>query len=63
MDPETGLITTNTPGYRSSCCDVLGMSNMPEAKLTQDAGLHYASVAMVTDYNCCGSGEVAVDVT
>jgi 5'-methylthioadenosine phosphorylase len=31
---------------------VIGMTNMPEAKLAREAELHYASVAMVTDYDC-----------
>ena len=38
--------------YRSWGCDVIGMTNMPEAKLAREAELRYASVAMVTDYDC-----------
>jgi 5'-methylthioadenosine phosphorylase len=38
--------------YRSWSCDVIGMTNMPEAKLAREAELCYASVAMVTDYDC-----------
>lgn len=38
--------------YRSWGCDVIGMTNMPEAKLAREAELKYASVAMVTDYDC-----------
>ncbi len=38
--------------YRSWGCDVIGMTNMPEAKLAIEAGICYASVAMVTDYDC-----------
>ena len=38
--------------YRSMGCDVIGMTNMPEAKLAREAELCYASVAMVTDYDC-----------
>ena len=38
--------------YRSWGCDVIGMTNMPEAKLAREAQLPYASVAMVTDYDC-----------
>ncbi|SDY77169.1 5'-methylthioadenosine phosphorylase [Jannaschia faecimaris] len=37
--------------YRDWGCDVIGMTNMPEAKLAREAELHYASVAMVTDYD------------
>jgi 5'-methylthioadenosine phosphorylase len=38
--------------YRSWGCSVIGMTNMPEAKLAREAELHYATVAMVTDYDC-----------
>ena len=38
--------------YRSWQCDVIGMTNMPEAKLAREAEICYASVAMVTDYDC-----------
>lgn len=38
--------------YRSWGCDVIGMTNMPEAKLAREAELCYASIAMVTDYDC-----------
>jgi 5'-methylthioadenosine phosphorylase len=38
--------------YRTWNCDVIGMTNMPEAKLAREAELCYATVAMVTDYDC-----------
>ena len=38
--------------YRSWGCSVVGMTNMPEAKLAREAELCYATVAMVTDYDC-----------
>ena len=38
--------------YRRWGCDVIGMTNMPEAKLAREAELCYATVAMVTDYDC-----------
>jgi 5'-methylthioadenosine phosphorylase len=38
--------------YRSWGCSVIGMTNMPEAKLAREAEIHYATVAMVTDYDC-----------
>ena len=38
--------------YRQWGCDVIGMTNMPEAKLAREAELCYASVAMVTDFDC-----------
>ena len=38
--------------YRSWGCSVIGMTNMPEAKLAREAELNYATVAMVTDFDC-----------
>lgn len=38
--------------YRSWNCDVIGMTNIPEAKLAREAEMCYASIAMVTDYDC-----------
>ncbi|RMF02057.1 MAG: S-methyl-5'-thioadenosine phosphorylase [Alphaproteobacteria bacterium] len=38
--------------YRAWGCDVIGMTNMPEAKLAREAEICYATVAMVTDYDC-----------
>jgi 5'-methylthioadenosine phosphorylase len=38
--------------YRTWNCDVIGMTNMPEAKLAREAELCFATVAMVTDYDC-----------
>ena len=38
--------------YRSWGCDVIGMTNMPEAKLAREAEIRYASVSMVTDFDC-----------
>ena len=38
--------------YRSWGCDVIGMTNLPEARLSMEAGICYASVAMVTDFDC-----------
>ena len=38
--------------YRSWGCDVIGMTNMPECKLAREAGICYASLCMVTDYDC-----------
>ena len=48
--------------YRSWGCDVIGMTNMPEAKLAREAELPYASVAMVTDYDCWHEAFAHVDV-
>jgi 5'-methylthioadenosine phosphorylase len=38
--------------YQRWQCDVIGMTNMPEARLAREAEICYASVAMVTDYDC-----------
>jgi 5'-methylthioadenosine phosphorylase len=46
--------------YQSWGCDVIGMTNMPEAKLAREAELCYATVAMVTDYDCWRPGAVSV---
>ncbi|WP_010139671.1 S-methyl-5'-thioadenosine phosphorylase [Oceanicola sp. S124] len=43
--------------------DVIGMTNMPEAKLAREAELHYASLAMVTDYDSWHPDHGEVDVT
>lgn len=48
--------------YRSWGADVIGMTGMPEAKLAREAELCYASVAMVTDYDCWHQDHGAVDV-
>ncbi len=48
--------------YRSWHCDVIGMTNMPEAKLAREAELCYATVAMVTDFDCWHPGHDAVTV-
>ncbi|MBL8560605.1 MAG: S-methyl-5'-thioadenosine phosphorylase [Hyphomonadaceae bacterium] len=49
--------------YRAWGCDVIGMTNMPEAKLAREAELPYASVAMVTDFDCWRAETEAVSVT
>ena len=48
--------------YRQWGCHVIGMTNMPEAKLAREAELPYASIAMVTDYDCWRPGHDDVDV-
>jgi 5'-methylthioadenosine phosphorylase len=49
--------------YRSWSCDVIGMTNMPEAKLAREAELCYAPVAMVTDYDSWHADYGTVDVS
>ncbi len=49
--------------YRSWGCDVIGMTNMPEAKLAREAEICYAVIAMVTDYDCWHDDHRDVDIT
>jgi 5'-methylthioadenosine phosphorylase len=44
-------------------CDVIGMTNMPEAKLSREAEICYASIAMVTDYDCWHPDHENVEVS
>jgi len=48
--------------YRSWKADVIGMTNMPEAKLAREAEIRYASVSMVTDFDCWHPDHKNVDV-
>ena len=48
--------------YRSWKADVIGMTNMPEVKLAREAEIRYASVSMVTDYDCWHPDHENVDV-
>ena len=49
--------------YRSWKADVIGMTNMPEAKLAREAEIRYASVSMVTDYDCWHPDHDKVDLS
>ena len=49
--------------YRSWGADVIGMTNMPEAKLAREAEIRYSTVAMVTDYDCWHPDHHEVDVS
>lgn len=48
--------------YRQWGCDVIGMTNMPEAKLAREAELCYATIGMVTDFDCWHPDHGNVDV-
>ena len=48
--------------YRSWGVDVIGMTNMPEAKLAREAEIRYCTIAMVTDYDCWHPDHDEVDV-
>ncbi|MBI4366673.1 MAG: S-methyl-5'-thioadenosine phosphorylase [Deltaproteobacteria bacterium] len=49
--------------FRSWGVDVIGMTNVQEAKLAREAEICYATIALATDYDCWHEGEEAVDVT
>ena len=49
--------------YRCWGADVIGMTNMPEAKLAREAEIRYSTVAMVTDYDCWHPDHDEVDVS
>jgi 5'-methylthioadenosine phosphorylase len=49
--------------YRQWGCSVIGMTNMPEAKLAREAEICYATVAMVTDFDCWHDDHQDVDIT
>ena len=49
--------------YRSWGADIIGMTNMPEAKLAREAEIRYCTVAMVTDYDCWHPDHDEVDVS
>ena len=48
--------------YKSWNADVIGMTNMPEAKLAREAEMRYCSISMVTDYDCWHDNFESVDV-
>ena len=48
--------------YRSWNADVIGMTNMPEAKLARESEIRYCTIAMVTDYDCWHPDHDEVDV-
>ena len=48
--------------YREWGCDVIGMTNMPEAKLAREAEIRYCSISMVTDYDCWHTNHESVSL-
>ena len=48
--------------YQQWGCDVIGMTNMPEAKLAREAEIRYCSICMVTDYDCWHPKHDSVDL-
>ena len=48
--------------YRQFGADIIGMTNLPEAKLAREAEIGYATLALVTDYDCWKDTEIAVHV-
>ncbi|MGV7034578.1 S-methyl-5'-thioadenosine phosphorylase [Methylobacterium symbioticum] len=53
---------SESKAYRAQGFEVIGMTNMPEAKLAREAEITYATIAMVTDYDCWHPAHDAVDV-
>ncbi len=49
--------------YKANGCDVIGMTAMPEAKLAREAEISYATIAMVTDFDCWHPAHDSVDVS
>ena len=49
--------------YRSWGCEIIGMTALPEAKLAREAEIAYATIGMVTDYDCWKEDEEGVDVS
>jgi 5'-methylthioadenosine phosphorylase len=48
--------------YRNWGCDIIGMTAMPEARLAREAELPYASLCMVTDYDCWREDNADIDI-
>ncbi len=48
--------------FRSWGCDIIGMTNMPEAKLAKEAGICYCAISMVTDFDCWHPGHDSVTI-
>ena len=61
-DPQFSTLAESNL-YRSWGADVIGMTNMPEAKLAREAEMRYCTVAMVTDYDCWHPDHEEVDVS
>lgn len=61
--PQFSSLAESTMYRNSWGCDVIGMTNMPEAKLAREAELCYASIAMITDYDSWHPDHGEVDVT
>ena len=59
MHPQFSTLA-ESEWYRSMGASVIGMTNMPEAKLAREAQIAYATLAMVTDYDCWHPRESAV---
>jgi 5'-methylthioadenosine phosphorylase len=49
--------------YKSWGADIIGMTNMAEARLAREAGMCYSTIAMITDYDCWRMGKEAESVT
>ncbi len=61
MDGPSFSTRAESKFYRDQGFDIIGMTNLPEAKLAREAEISLASLAMVTDYDCWREGHAAVD--
>jgi 5'-methylthioadenosine phosphorylase len=62
MDGPQFSSYAESTNYKAQGYDVVGMTNMPEAKLAREAEITYATIAMVTDFDCWHPTHDAVDV-
>ena len=53
---------SESKGYKLCGADIIGMTNMPEAKLAREAEIRYATIGMVTDYDCYKAEYLDVDI-
>ncbi len=61
--PQFSTLAESNMYRRSWNCDVIGMTNMPEAKLAREAEICYATVAMVTDFDSWHPGHGEIDIS
>ena len=61
--PQFSTLKESTLYKNNFGCDIIGMTNMPEAKLAREAEICYSSIGMVTDFDCWHPEHDAVDVT
>ena len=60
--PQFSTLAESTLYQENWGCDIIGMTNMPEAKLAREAEICYSTVAMVTDYDCWHPQHGEIDI-